>query len=296
MSQQQTAELQQFTVSYKLPSTEDHSIDAVTLGNSIIAMDSLIKQADKILNGEASEVSLAVKASREGSFMVEFVAAMSSGGIDVLRTLGLVGLGGAALSGTVMGALQEIRNRKIRSSVIITNDGGTTNHQVELDDGTIIDCPEPVKRLLMSHSVRQQLDAALRKPAGSEEGGSIVLMDGSSEPIELSSEDIENFKVPRVSQFSENQVIEQTVNVKFVQINLEGSSGWRAKITDEDFSVKMSDETFLDRINARSDVVVKDQMFEVLMETTTKKVDDKSTVSRKILRVIRHRVAENRLV
>lgn len=88
----------------------------------------------------------------------------------------------------------------------------------------------------------------------------------------------------------------ESVNLVFVQINNTSRNGWKAKRLDDEISVKMDDTAFLARINAKQDFPVKDELFEVVMETTKRIYEGKTTYSYIIIEVTRHRTTADRKI
>ena len=110
----------EFKLSYKLSSTEDHTIDAEVLGKSLTNMAGMLKEADKIVNGEESEIKVQVRAHEEGSFMVDMVTWLNEGGIDILRTLGITLTTGAVGTATFFQKVKAIRLATHPSNFIST--------------------------------------------------------------------------------------------------------------------------------------------------------------------------------
>ena len=51
-----------FQISYDTLETANHTIDAEKLGEAIVSMSKVLKNANKVINGEESELSLEVEA------------------------------------------------------------------------------------------------------------------------------------------------------------------------------------------------------------------------------------------
>lgn len=289
---------QKFTISYDMPETEDHTIDAVTLGKSLISMAELIKESDKILNGEHSEVKIDVKANKEGSFAVEYVAWLQEGGIDVLKTIGITAASTTAVGATLFGIIKHLRSRKIQTSLIHQAGNGYTKALLTLEDGAQVECDPRVKELLSSHSVRSKLATVIEQPAKNAEGAKIKVFagDDNEETVVIEQSDVPSFKAPTKRLFQEIEVTNRAANVVFIQINNSSRNGWRALIRDDEFAVKMDDEGFMERMNAKQDFPVKDEMFEVDLETTRKIYDGKTSYSYRITEVKRHRTSEDRKI
>lgn len=291
-------EARKFTISYDLPITADHTIDAKTLGKSLVNMAELIEDGDKLLNGEHSTVKVNVKANKEGSFAVEFVAWLQSGGVDVLRTLGIVAASTTAASATLFNVLKTLKDRRIVASIVKHNSDGQSQTYLLLEDGNEVLCDDNVKSLLLSHSIRTKLANVIQKPTSGQSDAKVVLVDEAfpEQPIVLESEDIDLFKAPSKKTYEEIKITTDTVNLVFVQLNNTSRNGWKAKLLDDEFAVKMDDESFLARINSKQDFPVKDELFEVLLETTKRIYDGKTTYSYRITEVKRHRTTADRKI
>ncbi len=293
MTEQKLAE-HVFTLSYDGELTKNHTMSAADLGQSLISMASLISQADKILNGEDSQSKVEVKAHKAGSFEVEFVAWLNAGGIDVLRTLGISALGATAFSASFFAVLKLLRNRKV-ADVLINKDDPSKSY-LHLEDNDKIPCTPEIAQLLQSHIVRTEVDNIFRKPLSTDSTAKVKLgveVDGKSNVNIIPHSDAIFFKAPPKKSLRESIVSTEIKNVFFVQINLESSRGWKAKIQEnKEFSVKMDDTSFIDRINLKKDFPVKGELFEVELETTTQHIDGKQSTSYRITEVRRHRTTD----
>lgn len=107
---------QVFKLSYDMKETAEHTIDAEMLGHAILSMTSTMKTANKLLNGDNSDLQVQIRAHQEGSFVVEFVTWLNNGGADVLQILGITTAASVAGTKTVLGAMEELKGRKIVGS------------------------------------------------------------------------------------------------------------------------------------------------------------------------------------
>lgn len=283
-----------FTLSYDGELTRQHTMSAEDLGNSLISMASLITQADKLLNGEESEAKVDVRAHNAGSYEVEFVAWLSSGGIDVLKTLGVSAMSATAFSASLLSILKRLRNRKI-ANIVINKDEPEKSY-VQLEDNEQVPCTPEIAKLVQSHVVRTQVDNIFRKPVLKDPTAKVKLgldLDNEDMTQIITYEDTGLFKAPPKKSLQEETITTEPKNVFFVQINLESSKGWKAKIQEnKEFSVKMDDESFIDRINLKKDFPVKGELFEVDLETTIRRTDNKESTSYRITKVKRHRTTD----
>lgn len=283
-----------FTLSYDGEFTKGHTISADVLGRSLVSMASLITQADKILNGEQAQPRVEVKANKEGSFAVEFAAWLSSGGVDVLSAIGVSAMGATAFGSSLLATLKTLKNRNI-AHIVINKDDPSKSHIV-LDDHEQVPCTPEIAKLVQSHVVRTEVDNIFRKPILEDPTAAVKLIndpEDSGKTHVITHDDATSLKAPPKKSLQEETVDSEIKNVFFVQVNLESRNGWKAKIQEnEEFSVKMDDESFIDRVNLKKDFPVKGEMFEVELETSTKKLDGKERTTYRITKVRRHRTTD----
>ncbi|WP_215810203.1 hypothetical protein [Vibrio alginolyticus] len=237
---------QVFKLSYDMEETANHTIDAETLGHSILSMTSTIKKASKLLNGENSDLQVEVRAHQEGSFMVEFVTWLNNGGADVLQTLGIASAVGVAGANTVFGAMEELKGRKIVGSVrrngkviLKTKDG--SDHELEPD----------VAKILLDKDVRKDIETVFKTPIENKKDAKLIIKNENDDELKVvASEDVATFK--KLPQKTLEQVEEETnqMTIHFSQVNFEGATGWKFKLPNGDIeSVRMNHEAFINRIN-----------------------------------------------
>lgn len=276
---------QVFKLSYDMEETADHTIDAETLGHSILSMTSVIKNANKLLNGEDSNLQVQVRAHQEGSFMVEFVTWLNNGGADVLQTLGIVSAVGVAGSSTVFGAMEELKSRKIVGSVkrngkviLKTKDG--SDHELEPD----------VAKILLDKDIRKDIETVFTTPIENKKDAKLIIKNENDDELKVvASEDATAFK--KLPQKTLEQVEEQInqMTIHFSQVNFEAATGWKCKLPNGDIeSVRMNHEAFINRINQGYEEFSKTKPCLVQMKTVkTTKPDGTVSIRYTIEEVIR---------
>ena len=287
------SEKRNFTLTYDMPETEEHTIDAETLANSLKSMSSALKQANKILNGEDAHLKVEVKAHKESSFAIEFVVDwLHAGGIDVLKTLGIATASTVTSTTGVISLIKKLRNRPIVTKVKIDD---SEQWKFTLDDGTTVECSETQEKLISNHNFLKQLDTVINVPTRDSDTARVVFSDEDGHETPLESSETSYFKAPPKKDMQENVVHVETKNIVFTNVNLEGKTGWKARLPSGDIkSIKMQDEAFLERIKNRERPFLKGDMFEVKMKTEERFLDGKSTTTRTIIEVLRHRVEESK--
>ncbi|OBU37894.1 hypothetical protein [Photobacterium phosphoreum] len=274
-----------FKCSYDMPSTKEHTIDAELLGTTILSLAKAIKTSDKIINGKDASIQLNVKAHEEGSFVVEFVAWVNQSGFDILDILGIT-LGTPIVGGTVFGALEQIKENKIVAKVKKQNQ----QYQLELSDGSFIECTEQVANIVTDPHVRGDLAKVISNPICGNKDSKFIVKDEDDNPIlNVDGESALNFKSIPNSTLEEVTNELKQVTIHFSQVNFDGPSGWKCALPSGDIvSVRMRDAAFRDRINKGYEEFSKTKPSLVkLLTVEKKKADGSITLSYYIEEMIR---------
>ncbi|EEX34508.1 MULTISPECIES: hypothetical protein [Vibrio] len=275
-----------FKISYDMPETSDHTIDAELLGTAILSMSRALRYSDKLLNGEESNIQVEVKAHEEGSFVVEFVTWLNSGGANVLSTIGLTGLGIGAAGNTVFGILEEIKDKKIVAKV----HHSSKRVDLELENGEIVECDPQIADIVTDHHIRKELDQVIKTPVAGKDNAKFIIKDEQdNEIVEIDSNKARYYKSISAKTLEEQTDETKQVTIYFSQVNFDGPSGWKCKLPDgEVVSVRMRDQAFRDRINNGYEEFAKTKACVVrLTETVRTKADSTVTTSYYIEEVIR---------
>ncbi|QDL30422.1 hypothetical protein [Serratia liquefaciens] len=278
---------------------KEHQIDARILGNAITSLCDIIEQSDKILNGEASNVQVNVKAHQEGSFEVVVSVSQQLNNVNVLEVLGLTKemaavVGGAGI-GSVLGAIKWLKGRKLADVTVDEKKGVAT---LITKDNEEIECPLVVQKVLSSPTVRKGFDELVYKPLASE-GISTFSVERDDEPlVTVAEEDKKSFKATR-SLVKEEKIVETiTANVHISCVNFLAKSGWKMILPNgNEVAATMNDQAFLERINLNKATFSKDDLFVVeYTQTQTQANEQLSRPRYEIERVVRHRAAGDRKI
>lgn len=285
MSKEKVTELK---IAYGGKAYEDSEIDAKTLGEALTSLGALIEHAEKIINGEDSEVQVTVRATKEGSF--ELLVAVL-GGLETLKALGFVS-GAAVASGSLLGIIEWLKGRKI-SEVTIDKTKKTSTIEV---DGETITCSTEVQRLVTSPIIRKEIDKLVYRPLLTEEESTFKIQNGQKNVIKVAKADVSTFKAPKSTTEQKSHVESFTKNVHFSRVNFNSSTGWKMVLPDDvEVTTSMNDKAFLERVSANEAIFSKDDLFVVEYSETVKENNGvlgspKYTVEK----VVRHRAAEGR--
>jgi hypothetical protein len=280
-----------FQISYDTDETEDHTIDAEKLGLAIVSTAKALKNADKTINGESSELDLEVKAHSEGSFVVEFVTYINSAGINPLSVLGFIA--DSAMPVTVFGAIQQLASRKIKLVEKIA--GGKS--KLILNDKTELELPEHVADLIVSKTFREDLENIVKAPLEGATNAKFIVKNENDEVVfSINEDNASSFKTIPLNIVEDENVFTENKNVRFIKVNFEGTSGWQVRFPDnETASVSMKDATFLERINKNKQNFSKGDLFVVKLKvTTTHRHGTSPRYKREVIEVIRNRTEGGR--
>lgn len=276
-----------FKLKFETPLDENgkplHQIDAETLGESLTDLSGLLRNSVKTLKGESATVNLDVIANTEGSFIVELEAFLSSGGIEVLRALGISSLLAATSSASIFSLLKQIGHRKILKKNI--NDDGSVS--LILDDNNKIDCSEDVSKLMDSYSVRKSIENIVSKPVNRGKATGISFLDKDEKVvISLSKTELSSFKAPAKKDFSQEKMSVNRVEITFETIDFTKATGWKINYEGQSIPVRINDKSFLERVSNSKRDFKKGQEFTVDLKSIEKQVEGNTTISYSIEQVL----------
>lgn len=275
-------------IAYGGKAYEDNEIDAKTLGEALTSLGSLIEHAEKIINGESSEVQVTVRATKEGSF--ELLVAVI-GGIKTLQALGLVA-GAGAVTGSLLGIIEWLKGRKI-NEITIDKAKGTSTIEV---NGESVTCSTEIQKLVTSPVIRKEIDKLVYRPLLTDQESTFKVQEGRKNIIKVTKAEVETFKAPRSTTEQKSHIETFTKNVNFSRVNFNSASGWKMILPDVgEVTTSMNDKAFLERVSANEAIFSKDDLFVVEYTETVKENNGVlSGPKYSIERVVRHRAAAGR--
>lgn len=268
-----------------------HKIDAKTLSISIGSMADLIFAADKSLNDGQQTVKLMVTNPAEaGSLGVSYtMMELVPHAINVAKVIGLTGLVGAAIGAPALSLIRQLGSKKV---VSITKRAGTDQSVLELEDGEIV-CHDAVAKLVTDPEIRDALVNVVRTPLEGKAGAVFKILDEEgTEVVRLEGVETEEIKpLPRGTLLEKEESVEE-VNVRFVQINFEGTKGWRIDYLGEEHAVSFEDQLFIHQVQTGIVSFTKEDLFVVELKTTKTFTARNATTKYAITKVKRKRPAE----
>lgn len=86
--------------------------------------------------------------------------------------------------------------------------------------------------------------------------------------MRLEGEQTEEIKPLPRGTLLEKEISTEEVNVRFVQVNFDGTSGWRMVHVDEESAVHVEDQVFISQVQTGQISFTKEDLFVVDLETT----------------------------
>ncbi len=268
-----------------------HKIDAKTLSISIGSMADLISAADKRLNEGQQTVKLMVTNPAEaGSLGVSYtMMELIPHAINVAKVIGLTGLTVAGIGAPALSLIRQLGSKKVIS---ITKRVGTDQSVLELEGEEIV-CHDSVAKLVTDPEIREALVNVVRAPLEGKAGAVFkVINEEGEEVVRLDGEETEEVKpLPRGTLLEKQESVEE-VNVRFIQINFEGTKGWRIDYLGEEHAVSFEDQLFIHQVQNGIVSFTKEDLFVVDLKTTKTFTARNATTKYAITKVKRKRPAE----
>lgn len=260
-----------FYVFYDGKSHDNHEINIVTLGSSLMAMGRALDAANKELNGWEDNAVIDVRVNAEfveGSFGVEIeVLQFLAGAKDIVAALGFSAIAG----GGVLGAIDWLKGDSVDVGEV--DDQGNSVLKVEADGdkpARELTCDDDIARLVSSPIVRKAMQEIIADPLKNE---------GTDKFLIRASRDITTDPVVAVEKSEANKFVspprvlkevhskdETEQKVLFTAANVNKKTGWKMFYKEKELSVRMDDEAFLARLQGMKEAYVFGKVFNVKLK------------------------------
>lgn len=247
-----------FSVKYDGPALASHQMDVRELAPALIALSSLLEEANRTLYPGSAEVRVNVSGSfKSGSFGVDLVAlqsikdqivAMFSGpgataAANVLAILGGIGLLG---TGGLIGAIKWLKGR---SPSAIRIQGESTIFEIRTDEFIeTFEADLAAGRLYQSRVVRQHL-AKVLKPL--EADGIDYFACGRDKVTEavVTKEEVRFFDLAASAEDVVSDVHMESVLLQIESVVFKDGNKWRFSDGSNSFFAEIADEPFVAQVN-----------------------------------------------
>ena len=268
------------TIAYTGEAVDDGTMDVSVLGPALMALGTLVNEANKIINNDNSTIAVKVNADfQKGSFEIQLdvirtladqLQSLFTNHISVEQLLEYLGLGATVQSivggPSVIDIIKWVKKRKIDKA--IKNNDRTATLVIQDESVTVnID----VLNIYMSVPVRESLDAmvAPTKRSGIDSFEVRNGKDYKSSIQVISKEESESFMFDEsdFSQTEEVDVQRYTQWVTILTVNFEELK-WRFRSGENKYYAKVDDEDFLKKIEGGL-AFTKGDMLQIELEDST---------------------------
>lgn len=287
---------EKFSIKYDSSSGDfkNHKIDAADLGKAILAVTTIVSEANALTSkGKPYELMVTAPA-REGSVIVDFlVAATSPETLDALRYIGFSAVAGSIVGGNLVEFVKKISDKSV-TDVVVDKEGDLAKVTV---DGKKVSCNKFVALLATNKKVRDSLHSVIQAPISGKEDAVFKILDEDEHPLVVIPEDDSHKFTPPSEGFMEKLEVEtELITGNFLRVNFDGSQGWRLRRPDgREHQVELADEKFLRKVSSNRQAFSKEDLFELKIEKEAKiRTGGRDTFSYRVVEVTRHFARKNR--
>lgn len=260
-----------FVLAYDGPAVADGEMDVADLAPALMHLGRLLSAAAKVVDGDASHVSVKVKATREGSFEIDLSLAMSAlmhtwkwwKGDDVQAASALISLLGVSGTGVTVSLIKFVRflsGRRPKEARRLEKD--QVEVLIEGADGTPVSLTVPlaVYQLAKDQQVRSALAGVVADPLD-KDGIDTVRFGPKGMGVEIHKEEAFAFRAP-IELDAETFVNRYQRAFSIVSLSFKDGQKWRLNDGHGPKSVTVLDQEFVDRVNrneirfAKGDILI----------------------------------------
>ena len=311
----QTTCHQDFKISFGGSTVENGEIDVNELAPSLLAFGDLIQNANRVINGEHSKITVKVKATAHGSFeillsvlqdislleqiqnLLDFAhdnkkeIESASALIDLLFKVGAMVGGTITIGAGLLGLLKFLKGEK-PERIEYKENGTIEIHK----NGTIFITNHHIYNLATDPTTRETVDKALR-PLKSEGIDKIAIYDNKNqEAFHIEKSEASYFTMPPQA---EEEIIFQEMrkmSLSIISLTFKEDNKWRFSFGDYQFTALIEDTEFLEKIKNNDISFAKNDL--LICQVEEKQISNAHKglrVERVIKKVIEHRNAIKQL-
>lgn len=293
----------QFTIAFTGPGTDDGVMDVRELAPSLLAIGTLFDAANAALNGEAAQVRVNVRATKQACFEVDLELGQTivqqllqvmggdavSGALNIVE---LVCLGGGAAAATGKSLLWLIKKLRGKTPDKITM---VDKELVRLSvDGETFEVPLRLLRLFQNIAVRDAVEKVV-DPIGKSGIDGIEFRNHRRETaIRIDEADKAVFARPEVA---DETILNDTRRAAFSILSLafKEDNKWRLHDGNAPISALISDKSFLERVDKNEVSFAKGDILLCDVAVIQKRTRDGLKTDYEVTRVVEHQPAARQL-
>jgi hypothetical protein len=245
-----------FALSYDGPALETGRMPVRDLAPSLLALGDLFAEASHLLYPDTDPVGLSVRATEQGSFDVHLILEAHDLWDQLVNIFGsdevtaLANLQALLIGGTVgvVATIRKLKRRRIERVEAAPTPG---QMKLTLDDGTTLEVPTEVARLVQEVSIRRKVRDVVA-PLGKEGVYTVSFAPAPDRPPELvvQKDDLESYEFAALEEGDILLDEEREQVVQIASVSFEGKK-WRLSDGNVTFWAAMDDAEFLAGVEDR---------------------------------------------
>jgi hypothetical protein len=295
------ADQSKFQITYSGPALDANEMDVRELTPALVAVADLLEEANLIIGGGGSRVSVNVHGSfRTGSFGIDFtvihdiyqnvMSILNSPGVagasNLLQLLGLRDVGKG-----LIGFLKKLKNREIERVEKLGKDG----IRIHITREETVDIDPRVLDLYKSARIRNALDKVIAEPLGRIGIDDVeVKAENATNSLHIKKDEREYFTMPLL----EDETLGENVSEAYlhvVSLSFKTDNKWKFARGEAVFFAEIADADFLNKINRNEARFSKDDILKVELYAKDVLTERGISTEYRVLRVLEHRSAARQL-
>lgn len=242
-----------FSINYDGPALADHTMDVRDLAPALLAIGEMFDAANSALNGDATQVSVNVRAHEPGCFSIDLdvvqsiikrgIALLTGDELAAALTLKELLVGGVGATWSLIKLIKVLRGRtpdkveRIAPGMV----------RITVGDDTF-DVPIKLLRLYQDLAVRSAVERVVEKPLENPGIDRVAFFEGSAETSHVTKSEAELFRTPAI----EDKVIIDDLRqsaFSIVSLAFKEDNKWRLHDGQNQISATIADEAFLAKVD-----------------------------------------------
>lgn len=279
----------EFAVVYDGPLLSDGRMPVRELAPALLALGDLFVQASLAVYPDQEPVGLSIKATEEGSFLIQLVLHAPDAWdhlVNLLSSKPATAL--ANLQGLVIGAggglfwlIKKLRGR----AVVKEEEVSPGMVRLTLEDGTTFEVPREVLGLLAREGIRESARDVVQ-PVQRQGIDVVAFLDGDGMTVEITTDDVDAFGIPEPPEAPLHEY-EHTMILEIDAPSFIEGNKWRLSDGANHFSATIEDAGFIASVN-RGEPFRKGDQIECRMRIEQTHRGDSLHTERHVIEVLRH--------